>query len=414
MAYKELIKNFERIRRFMREFYVYGFKSREEYDHMSARSYDDERRRLESWLGGHMHHYQTADGKCMFLSIDSREAAHNPLFKALKAKSFTDGDISLHFALFDILADPDCSLSLSEIVETLDRDIFSRFDEPMTFDESTVRKKLDEYAREGIILKEKDGRRTLYRRAPDISFDNADALDFFSEVAPCGVLGSFLLDKLPPHPSAFRFKHHYITHVIDSDILCQLLCAIRDKSAVTVETLFRSSGDVHRLSLVPLHLLVSAQTGRQYLAAYDLRYHHFVSCRIDYILTVENGETCEAFDELLAAFRDKQRHMWGVNARKKERLEHVEFTVHIGDGEEHIYRRLLRERRVGTVERLDRHTARFSADVYDTTEMIPWMRTFICRIKRLSFSNRTVENQFKADIQAMCHMYGIESEVTVP
>ena len=29
MAYKELIKNFNRIRDYMREFYVYGFKSRE-------------------------------------------------------------------------------------------------------------------------------------------------------------------------------------------------------------------------------------------------------------------------------------------------------------------------------------------------------------------------------------------------
>ena len=46
MAYNELIKNFEKVRAYMREFYVYGFKSRTEYDAKSARSYDDERRRL--------------------------------------------------------------------------------------------------------------------------------------------------------------------------------------------------------------------------------------------------------------------------------------------------------------------------------------------------------------------------------
>lgn len=51
MAYSELIKNFEKVRAYMREFYVYGFKSRTEYDAKSARSYDDERRRIESWLG---------------------------------------------------------------------------------------------------------------------------------------------------------------------------------------------------------------------------------------------------------------------------------------------------------------------------------------------------------------------------
>ena len=30
MAYSELVKNFNKIRDYMREFYVYGFKSREE------------------------------------------------------------------------------------------------------------------------------------------------------------------------------------------------------------------------------------------------------------------------------------------------------------------------------------------------------------------------------------------------
>ena len=36
MAYSELIKNFNRIRDYMREFYVYGFKSRDEYTQMSG------------------------------------------------------------------------------------------------------------------------------------------------------------------------------------------------------------------------------------------------------------------------------------------------------------------------------------------------------------------------------------------
>ena len=59
IGYSELIKNFEKVRAYMREFYVYGFKSRTEYDAKSARSYDDERRRLESWLGDYMHFTQT-------------------------------------------------------------------------------------------------------------------------------------------------------------------------------------------------------------------------------------------------------------------------------------------------------------------------------------------------------------------
>lgn len=95
MAYSELIKSFARIRDYMREFYVFGFKSREEFKAKSARSYDNERRRIESWLGDYMAFRQDAAGKNVFLSVDSRQIHHNPLYKAFKAKSFTNKDITL-------------------------------------------------------------------------------------------------------------------------------------------------------------------------------------------------------------------------------------------------------------------------------------------------------------------------------
>ena len=43
MAYSELIKSFEKIRDYMRDFLVYGFRSREDFTRKSARSYDDVR-----------------------------------------------------------------------------------------------------------------------------------------------------------------------------------------------------------------------------------------------------------------------------------------------------------------------------------------------------------------------------------
>ena len=144
MAYSELIKNFERIRGYMKDFYVYGFKTREEYDDKSARSYDNEKRRIENYLGDYMGFHRNAEGKNVFISIDSRNASRNPLYKALKSKSFTNGDITLHFILFDILNSPEVSLTLAEITEQIDI-LMQNFVEPMSFDESTVRKKLKEY-----------------------------------------------------------------------------------------------------------------------------------------------------------------------------------------------------------------------------------------------------------------------------
>lgn len=408
MAYNELVKNFEKVRAYMREFYVYGFKSRTEYDAKSARSYDDERRRIESWLGDYMRFTQTPEGKNVFLSIDSRVSQHNPLYKAWKAKSFTDGDITLHFILLDILYSPDVKKTLAELVEEID-EYLCNFEEPMTFDESTIRKKLKEYAEEGIVQIEKEGRKVFYRRSPDTDIsDLTDAIDFFSEVAPCGVVGSFLQDKQAAHNNIFLFKHHYITQAIDSDILALLFDAIHKKCYITIDNLGKRSDKVRTIRLVPLKILISAQNGRQNLIAYHEKANRLNSYRLDYMSNVRFGEPCEKYDALRDALSKVEGHMWGVNCKwNTNRVEHVEFDVRIADDEKHIIHRLEREKRCGRVEMLDEHHCRFVAEVFDTNEMLPWIRTFISRITRLSFSNRTVENKFRADLQAMYHLYGI-------
>lgn len=264
MAYSELVKNFNRIRDYMREFYVYGFKSREKYTRKSARSYDDEKRRLESWLGNYMKFRQTAEGKNVFISIDSRLSGHNPLFKAWKAKSFTDGDITLHFILFDILSNPDISMSLGEITREVD-EYLSQFSEPRMFDESTVRKKLKEYEKEGLLTTERRGKAIYYRRSDSSINVDPDLLDYFSEVLPCGVIGSFLLDKIDDHDNRFAFKHHYITGTIDSEILYIIFSAISEKRGITLEMINRNRDRDINIYVIPIKIMLSVQSGRQYL-----------------------------------------------------------------------------------------------------------------------------------------------------
>lgn len=414
-SYSELIKNFEKIRAYMRDFYVYGFKSRDDYQSKSARSYDDERRRIESWLGDYMSFVRTPEGKNVFLSIDSRTIRHNPFYKAWKAKSFTDGDVTLHFIIFDILHQPSVRRTITEILEEIDKKYLSGFEKPMMFDESTVRKKLKEYCEAGIITAEKEGRRMYYRRteSPDISGLN-DVLDFFSETAPCGVIGSFILDKDKAGTDVFAFKHHYITSALDSGVLAALFTAMREKRAVTVSNLSRREDLPRRCRIVPLRVFISVQSGRQHLVAYLPDRDLFRSYRVDYLSDVRPDEPVPDFDILRAELDRMQSKMWGVGVKRNkcgpERLEHVEFTVRADSNEEYIVRRLEREKRIGTVEKLDEHTYRFSADVYDTGEMIPWIRTFICRIEKMNFSNRTVENQFKKDLEAMYRIYGVGEE----
>ena len=410
MAYSELIKNFNKIRDYMRDFYVYGFKSRDDYTKKSARSYDDEKRRIESWLGDYMRFHQTADGKNVFLSIDSRETRHNPLYKAWKTKSFTDGDITLHFIVMDLLSDGQ-ELSLGDIAFRVD-EYLAAFEHARVFDTSTIRKKLNEYVKEGLLLRRKNGKTMLYRRAEEFEIPSRDALDFFSETAPCGVIGSFLEDKTDNIADHFAFKHHYITSAVDSEVLCMILKAIHEKRNITVEMINRKKDRITETNVIPLRVMISVQSGRQYMMAYAPYFKRITAYRLDNIVTVRNGETADRFDELRDKLNEMQRYMWGVatDSRSGNRMEHIEFTVQYDDGEDHIPRRLEREKRIGHVEYIDEHTCHFSADVYDASELIPWIRTFICRITDISISNKTLEIQFKKDLQVMYEMYGLKGE----
>ncbi|MBQ6529046.1 MAG: WYL domain-containing protein [Clostridia bacterium] len=409
MAYDELIKNFDRIRDYMREFYLYGLKSRNEYTKKSARSYDDERRRVESWLGDYMRFRQTGAGKNVFLSIDSRVTEHNPLYAAWKTKSFTDGDITLHFLLFDILHDPDTSLTLREISEAVDQ-MLAEFDEPRVFDESTIRKKLKEYMEEGIVIGEKRGKNLYYRRSGNVLSAGTDLLDFFSEAAPCGVIGSFLLDKGTVHETVFAFKHHYITSAMDSEILCSLLCAMQEKAETSLTVIQRRKDRMVEKQVVPLRIRVSVQSGRQYLLAYVPRLEQIASFRLDNILSVRKGEVCRQYDMYRSELEKMIPHLWGISmpATADQVPVHISFTVEYTEREPHIHTRLEREKRCGQVEKISSHSSRFSAEVYDALEMLPWVRTFICRISHFECSDRHVTERLRDDLSAMYRMYDLE------
>ena len=411
-SYSELIKNFEKIRAYLRDFYIYGFKSRDDYQAKSARSYDDERRRLESWLGDHMSFVRTAEGKNVFISINSRTIRHNPFYHAWKAKSFTDRDITLHFILFDILHEPSVKRTVSDLLSEIDENYLSGFENPIALDESTVRKKLKEYCEAGIVACEKEGKKVYYHRTEitDLS-DTEDALHYFSEAAPCGVIGSFLLDKINRETGIFAFKHHYITGAMDSGVLAALFSAMREKRVITVTNCSQQKNINGTIRLIPLRIFISAQNGRQHLIAYVPAKNRFSSYRLDYLSNVVQNDPTPRFDELRAELDRMQSKIWGVSVKKATvRTDHVEFTVRIEEGEDYIVQRLKREKRIGTVEALDRYTYRFSADVYDTSELIPWIRTFICRIVQIDFSDKAKENQFKADLKEMYRMYGIGEE----
>lgn len=408
MAYKELIRHFSRVRAYMQHFYIYGFYTREEFASGSARSYDDERRRVEGWLGEHMGFRQTSQGKSVFISFDSRSVRRNPLYRALKSKSFTDRDITLHFLLMDALADGR-ELTVPELMQEICDVKLPETDNPMIFDLSTLRGKVNEYEELGLLSSRTEGNRKYFSRAEEADVAAlAPMLAYFSEVASCGVIGSYLEDRLEEPCEAFRMKHHYIAQTLDSNLLCQLLDAMQQRCDVTIWHMGKDGKDANQQTLLPVYILRSAQDGRSYLVGWGRRSQTFHCCRVDRISRVKMGKPAEDFNERRDAYDETRFQRWGVS-KSGGVPRHIEFTIRCMPYEAHVKRRLYRERRCGRVEEMeDGRLLRFSAEVYDPMEVLPWVRTFIGRIVSFSCDDALVTKRFRADVSELARLYADE------
>ena len=412
-GYHELLGHFRRVRAYMQHFYVYGFYTRDEFTAGSARSYDNERRRVEGWMGEHYGFRMTKNGKANFIAFDSRSVRRNPLYRALKSKTFVPNDIMLHFLILDALRDG-AECGVQEIIRRCGQRLDAA-SAPFVYEENTLRDKLSEYEDMGVLTSCKQGRDRYYRMRPctDVA-PLAAALAFFSETAPCGVVGSFLEDRLDTPCEAFRMKHHYIAQTFDAEVLLALLETMHAGQDAVILCMGKDGARESQQTVTPLHILRSVQDGRMYLLAVSCRGRGYVSVRLDRIGAVKPvrrdrspEDAAEELRRLRKAYAATRANRWGASvtglmARTPQR---VSFTISVSPWEQHVRRRMQRECRGGRVEELPGGLMRFTADLCDPAEILPWARTFIGRITAFECGNEAVARRFREDLAQMAALY---------
>ncbi|MDE6627346.1 MAG: WYL domain-containing protein [Lachnospiraceae bacterium] len=408
-GFKELIKSFPKTREYVRDFFVYGFKTREEFKDKSPRTYDNERRRIESWLSGFVKQDYTAKGKNISLAIDSNLLDTNPLYRVWKTKSFTDNDIMLHFFLLDLL-----STTEGKTAEEITDAILNRYDTLM--DVQTVRRKCNAYIREGLLYTQKCGRDVRYLKHPDFHDTLTEfpmlenALKFYSLSTPLGIAGDTVLDNISASNNIFRVKHSFLVHTLEDEILLTILDAIQQKQAVTLLLKGTKSGREHDLNGVPLQVFISTRTGRRFLCLYSQKTGRFTCARLDAIKRVQRAEHIEDYDQLKTSLIKNHRYIWGVSFQGSQHThtETIKLTLHIvEDSKSFILQRLEREGKGGRITRIAPDTYTYEKEVFDSNEMLPWLRTFTGRILDIECSSPRLRNLFYRDMDAMYQLYDI-------
>lgn len=395
--YTELIKNFNCIRAYIRDFFVFGFKKRNDFSRKSGRTYDNERRRIENYLGDFTKWEYGKEGKNIFISVDSLKIPGNPFYKAYESKSFTGNDLLLHFLLLDILEESS-PLPLDSIADQVN-DIADKYITPQT-----IRNKLKEYVVCGLFRAETKKKSHLYSINPCYAEDlhlPESAIHFFSEISPFGIIGHYLANRLHLTNNHFRFKHHFVVHALDTSILYILVTAIKEKKRVEIENF----NGKKKLELIPLKIYTSVQTGRSYFIGEKTNGKGISICRLDRIKTVTPREVAEPSRGIQERLNKTMRYSLSgpLKNRKPDRLE---MTLAIDEEKEpYVLDRLLREKRDGKVEKIKNNTFRYTVTMTDVNELTPWIKTFLGRIICLNTDNRAVHSHFHKDVQEMYAMY---------
>lgn len=418
--FQELIKNFDRIRDYMRQFYIYGFKVRSDYQDKSPRTYDNERRRIESWLSDYTRSDYTAKGKHVYINVDSKTISQNPLYAAWKSKSFTDNDLMLHFFILDQLHIVPEGMAAASMCDAISASY------GVVFDSQTVRLKLKEYESLGILSSEKCGRNLVYRLVPLLSIENdaqenaaaqpgkealwshlMNAIEFFQGAAPFGFIGSTILDREDHTNRMFQFKHHFIVHTLEDGVLADILGAVHEHRMITYENKSSRSGNITTQSCIPLKIFVSTRTGRRYLCLYQPDLRRFSCARLDSIQKVELLQPCETYEKILKALEQNMGKCWGVSfGSGRSRLEEVCIKLYIDEEtESYILNRLYREGRGGEITKIRDNQFLYCGIFFDTNELLSWVKTFTGRIMDIQGTNAFSIAKVTHDWDKMYQMY---------
>lgn len=417
-GFSELVKNFAVTRDYIRDFFIYGFKTRNDFGARSGRTYDDEKRRAECWLSDFIRSEDSRRGRQISISVDSDHIAENPLYQVYRAKSFTDNDIRLHFFLIDVLADGEW-LTLAKICSAMSLRYGA------DFGNQTVRNKLREYAGEGIVIQENRGNAAVYSLSPDTldSFMEtlpglADAVCFFSEAPEFGVVGNTILRSAGLRNDVFMIKHNYIVHALEDEVLSGILEAAGEKRSAELTVIDRRRRDIagveYRIRAVPMQAAVSTQTGRRFLLAYIPELDRFRSMRLDFILSADPGEVYPGWDSIKERFDREMERCFGVSFQNDgSSAEPLKLTFEVKEDEDYVLSRLEREKRSGTLERTGEELYTLTIDVSDPNEVMHWAKTFIGRTVSIEGGSDEVREHWFNDIRRMYMMYGGDGDDSV-
>lgn len=420
-------QNFSLVRRITRELFVNGYRNYKEYVRLSSSTYYNRLSLITNCLSTLM---EWPEQGYMCISTSRMRVVQNPMYQLFKARPMKNNyQYALHFALIDMFSDGK-KRSLSEISHLL-ADVYNISDDAEQ--KNKLLPRLEGYYLScGLLSKDQNKK---YSRSPlalisteaavgllDLIPGLADAIAFFSEYSPLGVIGSYLMDAGKITNECFAFKHYYLSQALDAQVVYDILHAIQLGCCMKIYVEHTSDTVSDLPCFLPLKILSETTSGRQFVYGYDIISKEYRSLRIDYIESASALSPADSHDTAAVSTIQKNGEkklatVWSSTVRKQQFHVKVIFLCK----QAYQYEQIFRERRTGTASVQQDNKIVYECDVDEPKEMMGWLLSHIGMIvsiqvtggKRNADNNRLI-NRFKEHLFDMQKMYESEYSLIFP
>jgi predicted DNA-binding transcriptional regulator YafY len=205
----------------------------------------------------------------------------------------------------------------------------------------------------------------------------------------------------------FSYRHVHFHPVIEEQILWDILNAIHQRRMIRLYYHSPKNQDkrINNRVLIPYKLRYDVRHGRFYLVSFTKRNKCFVS-RLDRIENVELSNEIFDRNDFEVQYKDSMTYSWSSASMSCEKApETVKLEIVVTEpAETYIIDRIRNEASNGFLEQIDKEHYHFTMQVNDSSEIIPWIRSYAGYVRVLESSE--LADKILNDWKEMLDNYG--------
>lgn len=425
--FSDFIKHYNIIRDILRDCFLYGCFSREGLENksnVSSRKISYEMRRIQQYVE---EKYIKADRdgryKLLSLTYDFIRHTDNFLANTYMTKSFTRTDLITFFYILMYLQSQDKPQSFTQIENGLIDNGLISYD---TISSKTLERKLNEMCLKlGILDCEVVKRTKYFSVCRDIFYNFTEnelqelshAVSLYKNIIFPVAAGYFTESTLKDYISieskgkserknCFNFRNVHFHPIIEEQVLWDVLKAIHQRRKITLiykQPKVRQSN--LNENLCPYKVRYDVRHGRFYLISFNEEKTCIVS-RLDRIESIKMLKDSFIRDDYSELFAEQMKHSWSsVSLGTKREPEVIKIEITIEDPKDnYIIEKIANEAPNGVMEKLENGKHLFTLLVNDSSETIPWLRSYSGYIRILE--GKALAKRLLEDWKEMLNSYG--------